>query len=176
MANLIEQAKLKADELLREAYASAAAKGILPEGAELKGNVKLFFQPDEEGDGGAARMIAAGCMENPSVDAVFACHIESDIPTGTVSVRSGPICAASNPFAITLRGVGTHGAKPHQGTDVIVAGSQIVTALQTISSRRTSPTEPVVVPSMPVLPEISCRKRQKLPVSCVPWAVRLAGE
>ena len=41
MANLIEQAKLKADELLREAYASAAAKGILPEGAELKGNVDI---------------------------------------------------------------------------------------------------------------------------------------
>ena len=122
-----------------------AAKMLMARRAELKGNVKLFFQPDEEGDGGAARMIAAGCMGNPSVDAVFACHIESDIPTGTVSVRSGPICAASNPFAITLRGVGTHGAKPHQGTDVIVAGSQIVTALQTISSRRTSPTEPVVV-------------------------------
>ena len=41
MANLIEQAKLKADELLREAYASAAAKGILPEGAELKGSVDI---------------------------------------------------------------------------------------------------------------------------------------
>ena len=111
----------------------------------LAGNVKLFFQPDEEGDGGAARMIAAGCMENPHVDAAFCCHVESGIPTGTVSVRSGPICAASNPFAITLRGRGSHGAKPHLGTDVIVAGAQIVTALQTIASRRTSPTEPVVV-------------------------------
>lgn len=111
----------------------------------LPGNVKLFFQPDEEGDGGAARMIAAGCMENPHVDATFCCHVESGIPTGTVSVRSGPICAASNPFAVTLRGRGSHGAKPHLGTDVIVAGAQIVTALQTIASRRTSPTEPVVV-------------------------------
>ena len=111
----------------------------------LAGNVKLFFQPDEEGDGGAARMIAAGCMEDPHVDAAFCCHVESGIPTGTVSVRSGPICAASNPFAITLRGRGSHGAKPHLGTDVIVAGAQIVTALQTIASRRTSPTEPVVV-------------------------------
>ena len=111
----------------------------------LAGNVKLFFQPDEEGDGGAARMIAAGCMENPHVDAAFCCHVESGIPTGSVSVRSGPICAASNPFAVTLRGRGSHGAKPHLGTDVIVAGAQIVTALQTIASRRTSPTEPVVV-------------------------------
>lgn len=112
---------------------------------KFAGTVKLFFQPDEEGDGGAARMIAAGCMENPTVDAMLCCHVESGIPTGTLSVRSGPICAASNPFAVTIRGRGSHGAKPHLGTDVIVAGAQIVTALQTISSRRTSPTEPVVV-------------------------------
>lgn len=111
----------------------------------LPGAVKLFFQPDEEGDGGAARMIAAGCMENPRVDAALCCHVESGIPTGTLSVRSGPICAASNPFAVTIRGRGSHGAKPHLGSDVIVAGAQLVTALQTISSRRTSPTEPVVV-------------------------------
>ena len=111
----------------------------------LRGNVKLFFQPDEEGDGGAARMIAAGCMEDPHVDAMLCCHVESGLPVGTVSVRSGPICAASNPFAVTLRGRGSHGAKPHLGADVIVAGAQVVSALQTISSRRTSPTEPVVV-------------------------------
>lgn len=111
----------------------------------LTGTVKLFFQPDEEGDGGGARMIAEGCMENPHVDAVLCCHVESGIPTGTVSLCEGPICAASNPFTLTLRGKGTHGAKPHLGSDVIVAGSQLVTALQTIASRRTSPTEPVVV-------------------------------
>lgn len=123
----------------------AAAELLVRRRESLTGNVKFFFQPDEEGDGGAARMIKAGCMENPHVDAVFCCHVDSTIPTGTISVRSGPICAASNPFSVTLRGRGSHGAKPHLGTDVIVAGSQIVTALQTIASRRTSPTEPVVV-------------------------------
>lgn len=122
-----------------------AAELLVRRRETLAGNVKLFFQPDEEGDGGAARMIAAGCMENPHVDAMLCCHVESGIPTGTVSLRSGPICAASNPFSVTLRGRGTHGAKPHLGTDVIVAGAQIISALQTISSRRTSPTEPVVV-------------------------------
>ncbi len=111
----------------------------------LPGNVKLFFQPDEEDCGGAAPMIAAGCMENPKVDAMLCCHVESLIPTGTMSVRTGPICAASNPFTVTLRGRGTHGAKPELGTDVVVAAAQLITALQTISSRRTCPTDAVVV-------------------------------
>ena len=111
----------------------------------FRGAVKLFFQPDEEGDGGAARMIEAGCMEDPRVDAMLCCHVDSSIPTGTLSTLSGPICAASNPFTVILRGRGSHGAKPHLGTDVIAAGAQIVTALQTIASRRVSPTEPVVV-------------------------------
>ena len=122
-----------------------AAELLLGCRSELPGTVKLFFQPDEEGDGGAARMIAEGCMEDPRVDAMLCCHVESGLPTGKLCTRSGPVCAASNPFAVTLRGRGSHGAKPHLGADVIVAGAQIVTALQTISSRRTSPTEPVVV-------------------------------
>ncbi len=122
-----------------------AAELLMRRRTELRGNVKLFFQPDEEGDGGAERMIAAGCLENPHVDAMLCCHTSSVIPTGTISVRSGPICAASNTFLVTLRGKGSHGAKPHLGTDVIVAGAQVVTALQTIVSRRTSPTDPVVV-------------------------------
>ncbi len=49
---------------------------------ELAGNVKCFFQPDEEGDGGAERMIGAGCMERPEVDAVFALHCDSALPVG----------------------------------------------------------------------------------------------
>ena len=122
-----------------------AAELLQKRRAALPGTVKLFFQPDEEGDGGAARMIEAGCMEAPHVDAMLCCHVESGIPTGTLMTRPGPVCAASNPFAVTLRGRGSHGAKPHLGADVIVAGAQAVTALQTISSRRTSPTEPVVV-------------------------------
>ncbi len=122
-----------------------AAELLMARRESFSGTVKLFFQPDEEGDGGAARMIQGGCLEDPKVDAALCCHVESGIPTGTVSLRSGPICAASNPFTITLRGRGTHGAKPHLGTDVIVAGAALVTALQTIASRRTSPTEPVVV-------------------------------
>lgn len=130
---------------LHTAALLGAAELLLKHRGRLHGTVKLFFQPDEEGDGGASRMIAADCMENPHVDAVLCCHVDSSIPTGTFATRSGPACAASNPFSVTLRGRGSHGAKPHLGTDVIAAGAQIITALQTISSRRVSPTDPVVV-------------------------------
>ena len=112
---------------------------------ELQGNVKLFFQPDEEGEGGAERMIWAGCMEDPHVDAVFFGHSSPSLPVGTLSVRAGAASAASNPFVITFRGKGTHGAHPEEGSDVIVAACQAVVALQTIASRRTSPTDSVVL-------------------------------
>jgi amidohydrolase len=60
-------------------------------------------------------------------------------------VRPGPTSAASNPFTVTFRGKGTHGANPSGGTDAIVAACQAVVALQTISSRRTHPTDSIVI-------------------------------
>lgn len=112
---------------------------------ELKGNIKLFFQPAEEKDGGAKRMVEAGAMEDPKVDAVFFSHCTSYQPVGKIHVRSGATSAASDGFIVTFRGVGCHGAYPHRGTDSIVAACQVVTALQTISSRRNDPADPVVV-------------------------------
>ncbi len=122
-----------------------AAQLLSAHRAELPGSVKFFFQPDEEGEGGAQPMIAAGCMLDPPVDAVFGFHCDSQLPVGSISVMEGRICAASNPFRITLRGKGAHGARPQDGNDVIVAGAQIVSGIQTIVSRRTAPTEPVVI-------------------------------
>ena len=122
-----------------------AAQLLAAHRQELAGSVKFFFQPDEEGEGGAQPMIAAGCMQDPVVNAVFGFHCDSQLPVGEVSVMDGRICAASNPFQITLRGKGAHGARPQDGDDVIVAGAQIINALQTIVSRRTAPTEPVVI-------------------------------
>lgn len=120
------------------------AKWFLAHKERLCGNVKLLFQPNEEGDGGAERMVKAGCMENPTVDAVFFGHSVT-IPLGQVSVRDGSMSAASNPFSITFRGKGTHGAQPQNGDDTIVAACQVITALQTICSRRTNPTDSVLL-------------------------------
>lgn len=122
-----------------------AAKLLAAHKDELQGNVKLFFQPDEEGAGGALPMMQEGCMEDPHVDAVFFGHCTADYPLGSIALRSGPTSASSNPFTVTFTGKGAHGAQPHNGTDVIVAASQVVTALQTICSRRTNPTDSIVI-------------------------------
>ena len=112
---------------------------------QLKGCVKLFFQPDEENDGGARRMIAAGCMENPHVDAVFGAHVDPDLPAGTIGLKYGKMYAAANIFRVTIHGVSCHGAAPENGVDAIAIGAQVVTALQQIVSRRVAPTDSAVI-------------------------------
>lgn len=111
----------------------------------LAGNIKLFFQPAEEKNGGARRMIAAGCMENPRVDAVFFSHCTRNYPVGTIYARTGAVSAASNAFTVTYKGKGCHGAYPHRGIDPITAACQAVTAIQTIPSRRISAADAAVI-------------------------------
>ena len=120
-----------------------AAKLLAAHRDELPGTVRFLFQPDEEVLGGAARMIEAGCLEG--VSQVYGAHVRQELPLGSVGICPGPYYAANNPYKITLRGKGSHGAEPHNGSDVIVAGAAIVTAIQTIVSRRMSPMESAVI-------------------------------
>lgn len=112
---------------------------------ELIGNVKFFFQPDEEGDGGAQRMIAEGALQDPPVSAMFGAHVNPDLPAGYMGVKFGKNYAASNPFEITVRGFGSHGASPHLGVDAIAIAAQIVGALQLYVSRETDPLDSVII-------------------------------
>jgi amidohydrolase len=112
---------------------------------ELPGQVKLLFQPAEEGPGGAKPMIEAGALEGPRPDACFALHLWSDLPVGSAAIRPGPHMAASDSITMTIRGVGGHGAYPHSGIDAIAVAGQVITALQNIVSRETDPLEAAVV-------------------------------
>jgi amidohydrolase len=112
---------------------------------ELSGTVKFVFQPAEEGPGGAEPMIKAGVMENPKVDYAIGCHVWPEIPEGTIGVRSGPFLAAMDRFDLKIIGKGGHGAMPQMCVDALEIGTQVVNALQRISSRHMSPLEPVVV-------------------------------
>jgi len=124
------------------------AKIIMGLRERLKGNVKLLFQPGEEGYGGAEKMIADGCLENPAVDAVFGLHVGQIFPevgTGEVGICEGPILAASTAFEVTVKGASTHGALPHLGVDAITVSAEIISALQKIVSREIDPLNSAVL-------------------------------
>ncbi len=113
--------------------------------SELSGAVKLFFQPAEETVGGAKRMIDHGCLENPRVTRVMSLHVDPNYDVGKVLICPGRMNASTTELSITVNGVSCHGAHPEKGVDAIVAAAQVVTALQSISSRSVAPTTPVIV-------------------------------
>ena len=113
--------------------------------AEFSGTVKLIFEPAEETTGGAKVMIEEGVLENPKVDVMCGLHVEETIDCGTIMVKKGTVNAASNPFSITIKGAGGHGAYPDTAIDPIVIASHVVTSLQGIVSREIKPVNPAVV-------------------------------
>lgn len=112
---------------------------------QFSGCIKLFFQPAEESIGGANRMIATGCMENPHVDAVIGLHVNPMLYSGTVEFCPGKMNAASTEFEIVVRGKACHGAHPDNGIDSILVASQIINSLQSIISRNLDPANPGLI-------------------------------
>ncbi len=125
----------------------AAAEVLQKRRDVIKGNVKLMFQPAEEGGGrgGALPMIEEGLMQSPDVDGAFALHVDSMVDSGRIGYRAGPFYAAADRFAITVRGKDGHAARPHTTIDPVVIASHVVTALQSIVSRELAATEVGVV-------------------------------
>lgn len=121
-----------------------AAK-ILNETKNFNGTVHLIFQPAEEGHKGAHAMIDEGLFRDFPCDQVFGLHNWPSLPKGTIATRTGPIMASADTFYITIKGAGGHAAQPHKTIDPIVIGAQIVSALQTLISRFTRPTDPAVI-------------------------------
>ena len=112
---------------------------------ELAGAIKFVFQPAEEGQGGAERMVAEGVLGNPRPDLTLALHLWNNEPVGWLAVVPGPMMAAADEFTVRLVGKGGHGALPHLANDPVVAAAQMITALQTIPSRNVSPLESTVI-------------------------------
>ena len=111
----------------------------------FSGQVKMIFQPAEEGPGGAKPMIEAGVLRNPDVDAIVGLHLWNNLPLGTVGVRSGALMAAVETFDCTILGKGGHGGMPHQTVDAIVVAAQIVNTLQSIVARNIDPIDSAVI-------------------------------
>ncbi|SEP57304.1 M20 aminoacylase family protein [Thalassovita taeanensis] len=111
-----------------------AAK-YLAETRNFAGKVALIFQPAEENGGGGGVMVDEGIMDRFGIDEVYAIHNAPDFAEGEFYTTPGPIMAAVDTFHINIKGVGGHGAMPHETRDPVVAAVGIVQAIQTISSR-----------------------------------------
>jgi amidohydrolase len=127
------------------AVALGVARMLRRAGAPARGSVKFMFQPAEEGGNGAVAMIEDGVLDSPRVDAAFGLHLWNHLEVGKVSVVDGPFMASVDELEIRIRGTGGHGAMPHEARDPVLAGAQVVCALQQIVSRNVSPLDSAVV-------------------------------
>ena len=116
-----------------------AAKLLKDHESELKGTVKLMFQPGEEMGYGSKTMIDDGLLQNPKVDAALAIHIFSTTPVGKVTYCTGVASSSLDTFAIRIQGKGGHTSAPDLCVDPIMIANQIYTALNLLMTREISP-------------------------------------
>ena len=109
------------------------------------GTLNLIFQPAEEGQGGAVRMMEEGLFERFPCDAVYALHNAPGVPVGMFIVQQGAMAASADLVTLTLTGKGMHAAMPHLSRDPVVAAASIVMALQTIVARNVPPADAAVL-------------------------------
>ncbi len=106
-------------------------------------NILFVFQPAEERGGGARVVLKTGVLKD--VNAIFGGHVTHHYRVGEIMVAVGVITAQSDRFAITIKGKGGHGARPHEATDAVVITGLLITAIQTLVSREINPVFPSVV-------------------------------
>jgi hippurate hydrolase len=125
-----------------------AARLLVERRQQLRGRVLLMFQPGEEGYHGARVMLDEGLLdeagpERPSRS--LAIHIGTRYPAGMIRVKGGAIQASMDELRIVVRGRGGHASTAHLALDPIPVAASIVTALQTMVTRRVDVWDPVVV-------------------------------
>ncbi len=113
--------------------------------SDLKGTIKLVFQPSEETGNGALSMINDGALDGPLPDFALGLHVWNLKPVGWFGITEGPMMAGANRITFKITGSGGHGAQPYLTIDPMITATQIVTALQTVVSRNISPLDGAVL-------------------------------
>ncbi|MBL0924662.1 MAG: amidohydrolase [Sphingomonadaceae bacterium] len=121
-----------------------AAKMLCAKRDQLAGTIQFMFQPGEEGHHGARFMLDDGLID-PLPDAAFALHIMPNAPRGVFTGRVGPLLASSDVLSITVKGAGGHASMPHDAVDPIPVACEIVSAIQSMVTRKISVFNPAVV-------------------------------
>lgn len=124
-------------------YLLGAAFWLAKHRKQIKGSIKLLFQPSEETGTGARAMIDAGLLAD--VSAIIGAHNNPNYAPGQIAIGPDPMMAGCVKFHVTLHATGTHAGYPHKGTGPIEALATMILALQTIVSRNVSPFHPLVL-------------------------------
>lgn len=131
----------------------AGTAALLSKTPSRRNNVLLIFQPAEEGGAGGQKMVQDGVLTGKILgkpaDIIYGLHGFSFLNVGEVATCDGPMLASADEVFITITGQGGHAAAPHLGADPVVAGAQIVTAMQSIASRNVDPLDSIVI-SLPM--------------------------
>ena len=121
------------------------AARYLAESADFSGTLHLIFQPAEENEGGALRMVDEGLFTLFPCDEVYALHTSPGLPVGQMASSPGPLMAAFDRATVTLRGRGAHGAMPHHGIDPMQCAASITLGLHSIVSREIAALKSAVI-------------------------------
>jgi len=121
------------------------AAEVLSRLRSFDGTVYFIFQPAEEHEGGGRVMVEEGLFERFPMDMVFGLHNWPGMSAGSFGITEGPVMAGTDRFEIEITGRGGHAAMPHQAVDVVLAGSALVQAAQSLVSRNTDPLDSAVV-------------------------------
>ena len=121
------------------------AARYLAETRNFAGDAVVVFQPAEEGGAGAAAMLDDGLVDKYGIEEIYGMHNAPGMAVGTFALRAGPAMASTDHVDIEIEGIGGHAAAPHKTIDPVLAGSQLIVALQSIVSRSADPLESVVI-------------------------------
>jgi len=132
------------------AMLAGAASLLASRRGSLAGRVVFMFQPGEEGFGGAKVMLDEGLLDVAAdgaepVSLGFAIHQSPTLPSGLIASRGQAILAATDEFEITVQGRGGHASMPHHAGDPIPAAAAMISAIQTMVTRRVDVFDPAVV-------------------------------
>jgi amidohydrolase len=125
---------------------AGAARLLHARRRDIAGRVLFMFQPGEEGYGGADVMLNEGMLEGVGdVTSAFAIHVTSFAPSGHIALKGGSIMASADVLRVRVMGRGGHASAPHHALDPIPVACEIVTAFQTMITRKVDVFDPAVV-------------------------------
>ena len=111
--------------------------------SQLKGTVRLIFQPSEEVNEGAVPVLRTGLLGD--VSEYYGIHADPEIDAGTLGIREGAVMACPDHFQIRIHGCGGHGAQPHLSLNPIPCVASVILALQQAVPGKISPFSPCVL-------------------------------